>query len=146
MIPENLLLGSLGETPISWFREAKGQLSDEQIQELSDSSQGIGFGVCTQDWQECTWGIIRYKTIADLEQEHGTALHVKKNWNGKTEGIQFENHYFQFYESKERHLFEGIKELPIEITEEGRCKGFFKNGGRCTRYAFYCGIKSHMEE
>ena len=41
---------------------------------------------------------------------------------------------------------EGIKDLPVQTTEDGRCKGFFNHGGRCTRYARSCGIKSHKEE
>ena len=78
LIPESPLLDShLGETSISWFRLAKVRLTDEQKKELSDESRRIGFGVCTQDWNECTWGIVRDKTIADLEREHGKAIHVE---------------------------------------------------------------------
>ena len=143
MIPDNPLLGKLEETPISWFRKAKINLEDEQKQKLSDPLQGITFGVCTQSMYECTWGMVRYKKITDLEKEHGRALHVKQNWNGKVEGIQFENHYFKFYESKTKNLIEGTNELPIKITEEGRCKGIQKNGERCKRYLFSCKVKGH---
>jgi len=145
MIPENPLLGSLRECPISWFRVAKGQLTAEQIQELSDPTQGIWFG-CWNGYDGPEWGMSRDKTIVDLEKEHGKVIHVKKNWNGKTEGIQFENKWFSFnmMKSSEKKI-EGINDLPVQTTEDGRCKGFFNHGGRCTHYARSCGIKSHKE-
>lgn len=143
MIPESPLLGTLKETSFSWFRPAKGNLSDEQMRELTDIENGIGFG-CFNGYSQPVWGMRRYKTISDLENEHGKALHVKVNWNGKTEGIQFENHYMKFFESKTRHYIDGINDLPTEITQEGRCKGLQKNGERCKRYS-PCRIKGHSD-
>ncbi len=133
LIPESPLLDShLGETSVSWFRLAKVRLTDEQKKELSDESRRIRFGVCTQHWNECTWGIVRDKTIADLEREHGKAIHVEINWNGKVEGIQFENNKGLFWLDKTRPF--GMDNLPEVVNEDERCKGTFSHGGRCTRY------------
>ena len=143
MIPENPLLGTLRESPISWFRPAKGVLSDESKIELQDSNKSIYFG-CWNGYDGAEWGMMRYKTISDLENEYGKALHVKVNWNGKTEGIQFENHYMKFIESKTRKLIDGINDLSIETTQEGRCEGYNKIGDRCKRYS-PCSIKGHRD-
>tara|TARA_B100000686_G_C16205314_1_gene672641 strand:+ start:185 stop:625 length:441 start_codon:yes stop_codon:yes gene_type:complete len=143
MIPESPLLGALRECKVSWFRPAKVRLSENQMSELTDSENGIFFG-CWNGYNGPEWGMERYKTISDLENEHGKALHVKVNWNGKTEGIQFENHYMKFIESKTRHYIDGINDLPTEITQEGRCEGTQKNGERCKRYS-PCRIKGHSD-
>lgn len=133
LIPESPLLeSSLGETSVSWFRLAKVQLTDEQKKELSDESRRIGFGVCTQSWKTCTWGIVREKTIVDLEQEHGKAIHVEINWNGKIEGIRFENKERLFWLDKTRPF--GMDKLLEVVNEDKRCKGTYSHGGRCTRY------------
>ena len=142
MIPENQLLGSLRESSISWFRPAKVHLTNEQLLELRDEENSIYFGC----WNGCTgaeWGMKRYKTLSDLENGHGKALHIKVNWNGKTEGIQFENKWFSFnmMKSSEKKI-EGINDLPVEATDEGRCKGLKKDGERCKRYS-PCSIKGH---
>ena len=134
MIPESPLLAELRESPISWFRKAIGHLTPDQQEHLTDRKNGIGFG-CWNGYDGPEWGMMRYKTISDLEKEHGNALHVKVNWNGKVEGIQFQNHYMRFYESKTRKFIDGINDLPTEITQEGRCKGLQKNGERCKQYA-----------
>ena len=134
MIPESPLLAELRESPISWFRKAIGHLTPDQQEHLTDRKNGIGFG-CWNGYNGPEWGMMRYKTISDLEKEHGNALHVKVNWNGKVEGIQFENHYAKFMESKTRKFIDGINDLPTEITQEGRCKGLQKNGERCKQYA-----------
>jgi len=146
MIPEDPRLGELGETSISWFRQSQQHLDEQDKQDLTNLSKGIIFGVCTQEGNRLpTWGMIRYKTIDDLEKQHGKSIHLKKNWNGKSEGIQFENYYLYFYDSKTENQIEGVANLPIHITEENRCNGFFKHGGRCTRYDYSCNIKSHKE-
>ena len=144
MIPENPLLGTLRESPISWFRPAKSLLSDESKSELQDSNNDIYFGC----WNGCDgpeWGMKRYKTLSDLENEHGKALHIKINWNGKIEGIQFENKWFSFrgMKSSEKKI-KGINELSIEMTQEGRCEGYNKNGDRCKLYS-PCSIKGHRD-
>ena len=102
----------------------------------------IYFG-CWNGYEGPEWGMERYKTLSDLENEHGKALHVKINWNGKTEGIQFENKWFSFnmMKSSEKKI-EGINDLPVEATDEGRCKGLKKDGERCKRYS-PCSIKGH---
>jgi len=143
MIPESPLLAELRESPISWFRKAIGHLSPDQQEHLADREQGIGLG-CWNGYDGPEWGMMRYKTISDLENEHGKALHVKVNWNGKTEGIQFENHYMKFIESKTRKFIDGINDLSIETTQEVRCEGTQKNGERCNRYS-PCRIKGHSK-
>ena len=94
MIPENQLLGSLRESSISWFRPAKVHLTNEQLLELRDEENSIYFG-CWNGYDGPEWGMERYKTLSDLENEHGKALHVKINWNGKTEGIMFSTGFFR---------------------------------------------------
>jgi len=144
MIPENSLLGTLRESSLSWFRPANGFLSEEDKIELQDSNNDIYFG-CWNGYNGAEWGMQRYKTLSDLENEHGKALHVKINWNGKTEGIQFENKWFSFngMKSSEKKI-KGINELSIETTQEGRCEGHNKNGDRCKRYS-PCSIKGHRK-
>ena len=85
-------------------------------------------------------------TLPFLHQHHSTTKtkQQERSWNGKTEGIQFENHYMKFFESKTRHYIDGINDLPTEITQEGRCKGLQKNGERCKRYS-PCRIKGHSD-
>jgi len=134
MIPESPFLSHLRTSPYKWFRKAIVMLTPEQREDLTDLENGIGFG-CWNGYNGPEWGMVRYKTISDLEDEHGKALHVKVNWNGKVEGIQFENHYAEFMDSKTRNFIDGIKDLPTEITQEGRCKGLQKNGERCKKYA-----------
>lgn len=134
MIPESPFLSHLRTSPYMWFRKAIGMLTPEQREDLTDRENGIGFG-CWNGYNGPEWGMVRYKTIFDLEDEHGKALHVKVNWNGKVEGIQFENHYAKFMDSKTKNFIEGINDLPTEITQEGRCKGLQKNGERCKKYA-----------
>jgi len=144
LIPENQLLGSLRESTISWFRPANVHLTNEQLLELRDEENSIYFG-CWNGYDGPEWGMQRYKTISDLENEHGKAVHVKINWNGKTEGIQFDKKFFSFsmMKSSEKKI-EGINDLPIETTQEGRCKGIQKNGERCKRYS-PCKYKGHKE-
>ena len=77
-------------------------------------------------------GMVREKTIADLEVEHGKAIHVEKNWNGKVIGIRFENKDSLFWLDKTRPF--GMVELPEVVNDDERCQGTFKHGGRCTRY------------
>lgn len=144
LIPESPLLeSSLGETSVSWFRLAKTKLSSKEIEKLSDSSLRIKFGVCTQSWDSCTWGMVREKTIADLEVEHGKAIHIEKNWNGKVIGIRFENKDSLFWLDKTRPF--GMAELPEVVNDDERCQGTFKHGGRCTRYNT-CTIHSQENE
>ena len=109
---------------------------------LRDEGNSIYFG-CWNGYDGPEWGMKRYKTLSDLENEHGKALHVKINWNGKTEGIMFSTGFFSFsmMKSSEKKI-EGINNLPIESTNEGRCKGLKKDGERCKRYA-PCIIKGH---
>ena len=142
MIPENPLLGTLRESSLSWFRPAKSLLSDESKSELQDSNNDIYFG-CWNGYDGPEWGMKRYKTLSDLENEHGKALHIKIN--GKIEGIQFENKWFSFrgMKSSEKKI-KGINELSIEMTQEGRCEGYNKNGDRCKRYS-PCSIKGHRD-
>ena len=144
MIPENPLLGTLRESSLSWFRPAKGFLSEESKIELQDSNNDTYFG-CWNGYNGAEWGMMRYKTLSDLENEHGKALHVKINWNGTKVGIQFENKWFSFrgMKSSEKKI-KGINELSIETTQQGRCEGYNKNGDRCKRYS-PCSIKGHRD-
>lgn len=141
MIPESPLLDPIRECHVSWFRKAKVYLTDEQKNELRDEENGIFFA-CWNGHHGPEWGMERYKTISDLEKEHGNALHLKENWNGKTEGIQFENHYLKLFDSETKNSIRGIKDLPTQLTQEGRCEGTQKNGERCKRYS-PCSIKGH---
>jgi hypothetical protein len=144
MIPENQLLGSLRESSLSWFRPANVHLTNEQLLELRDEEKSIYFG-CWNGYNGPEWGMQRYKNLSDLENEHGKALHVKVNWNGTKVGIQFENKWFSFkgMKSSEKKI-EGINDLPIETTQEGRCEGAKKDGERCKRYS-PCKIKGHSK-
>ena len=90
MIPEHPQYGSLEEHEDCWFRQAKGQISEEDKPRVGQGEDVAYFGAINS-YDDCRWGLRLDKTLSYYEDLYGKAQSILTSPSGSPRYIQFEN-------------------------------------------------------
>ncbi|MAY90502.1 MAG: hypothetical protein CMN00_04895 [Rickettsiales bacterium] len=137
VIPEHAQYGKLEELSSCWFRQARGQIAEEDKPRVVQGDGQAYFG-CVNDSIIPRWGLRLDKTANHYETKYGKAQYILTNVKGKPKQIVFENHTFNLGGMKPRKRLQemGLAQLPERINPKLRCLGTFKNGKPCTNEAW----------
>ena len=136
-IPEHPLYGSLEEHEDCWFRQARGQIPEEDKPRVSQGEDVAYFGA-VNSYNSCRWGLRLDKTISYYEGQYGKAESILTTPSGSPKYIQFENHKYCLGDKPTYRLrdFRVGDSLPYQVDPELVCSQTFKDGRPCTRPAW----------
>ena len=144
LIPEHAQYGKLEELHFCWFRQAIGQIAEEDKPRVVQGDGQAYFGA-VNDMSGCRWGLRLDKGLSFYEDKYGTAEKILTTTRGSPRYILFQNHKLELGWKPTYQLRDmGATHLPYEIDPNLKCLGTFKNGNPCTRESrensFYCGV------
>ena len=137
MIPEHPQYGSLEEYEDCWFRQAKGQISEEDKPRVGQGEDVAYFGAINS-YDDCRWGLRLDKTLSYYEDLYGKAQSILTSPLGSPRYIQFENRKYCLGAKPTYRLrdFKVGDSLPYRVDPELVCSQTFNDGRSCTRPAW----------
>lgn len=149
MIPDHPQYGSLEEHEDCWFRQAKGQIAEEDKPRVVRGDGNAYFGPMN-DFNDCRWGLRLDKMLSYYEGKHGKAKCVLTTITDSPKYILFENHKYSLGMKPTYRLRDlGVGSLPRQVDPELVCSQTFKDGRPCTRPTFYksmCRVHAKQQE